>query len=326
MPTPLLRVRDLRTSFGSGDRRSEVVKGVSFDLNKGEVLGLIGESGSGKTVTGLSVLQLLPDNAHVEAAELTYNGRSLAEVGAKDMQRLRGADLAMIFQDPVGSFNPAKTIGWHIVKALGRHSAGPSGDLRPGDLKEVAADLLKQVNIREPERTMASYPHQLSGGMLQRVLIAMVFGLNPKLVIADEPTTNLDNLVERQILELIRSQQRQHDTGVLFVTHDLTVARHLCDRVAVMYSGRIVEIGPTERILERPAHPYTAGLLATARSLEKRDAALYEIKGEPGATSWAKRCAFSARCPQVTDRCTAAEPTERTVEAGHSVRCFNHAA
>lgn len=320
-PTPLLRVRDLRTSFGSGDRKTEVVKGVSFDLNKGEVLGLIGESGSGKTVTGLSVLQLLPDNGHVEAAELTYNGRSLAGIGAKEMQRLRGADLAMIFQDPVGSFNPAKTIGWHLVKALDRHSDGSSGNL-----KEVAADLLKQVNIREPERTMASYPHQLSGGMLQRVLIAMVFGLNPKLVIADEPTTNLDNLVERQILELIRSQQRQHDTGVLFVTHDLTVARHLCDRVAVMYSGRIVEIGPTEQILERPAHPYTAGLLATARSLEKRDATLYEIKGEPGATSWAKRCAFSARCPNVTDRCTTAEPTERTVEPGHSVRCFNHAA
>ena len=173
---------------------------------------------------------------------------------------------------------------------------------------------------------MASYPHQLSGGMLQRVLIAMVFGLNPKLVIADEPTTNLDNLVERQILELIRSQQRQHDTGVLFVTHDLTVARHLCDRIAVMYSGRIVEIGPTERILERPAHPYTAGLLATARSLEKRDATLYEIKGEPGATSWANRCAFSARCPQATDRCTATEPAEHMVESGHSVRCFNHAA
>lgn len=319
--SPLLRVRDLRTSFGSGDRKTEVVKGVSFDLNKGEVLGLIGESGSGKTVTGLSVLQLLPDNAHVEAAELTYNGRSLPEVGAKDMQRLRGSDLAMIFQDPVGSFNPAKTIGWHIVKALGRHSDGS-----PGDLKAVAADLLKQVNIREPERTMASYPHQLSGGMLQRVLIAMVFGLNPKLVIADEPTTNLDNLVERQILELIRSQQRQHDTGVLFVTHDLTVARHLCDRIAVMYSGRIVEIGPTERILERPAHPYTAGLLATARSLEKRDATLYEIKGEPGATSWANRCAFSARCPQATDRCTATEPAEHMVESGHSVRCFNHAA
>ncbi|MBY3756366.1 ATP-binding cassette domain-containing protein [Azospirillum formosense] len=321
MPTPLLRVRDLRTSFGSGDRRTEVVKGVSFDLNRGEVLGLIGESGSGKTVTGLSVLQLLPDNAHVEAAELTYDGRSLAALGAKEMQGLRGAGLAMIFQDPVGSFNPAKTIGWHLVKALGRHSAGS-----PGALKEVAADLLKQVNIREPERTMASYPHQLSGGMLQRVLIAMVFGLNPRLVIADEPTTNLDNLVERQILELIRSQQRQHDTGVLFVTHDLTVARHLCDRVAVMYSGRIVEIGPTERILERPAHPYTAGLLATARSLEKRDATLYEIKGEPGASSWAKRCAFSARCPQATDRCTAAEPTEHMVESGHSVRCFNHAA
>lgn len=320
-PEPLLRVRDLRTFFGSGDRKVEVVKGVSFDLDRGEVLGLIGESGSGKTVTGLSILQLLPRNAHLAAAELTYRGRPLAGIGDDEMRRLRGAELAMIFQDPVGSFNPAKSIGWHIVKALGRHSTGSAGNLRT-----AAVQLLKNVNIREPERTLASYPHQLSGGMLQRVLIAMVFGLNPSLVIADEPTTNLDNLVERQILELIRSQQRQHRTSVLFVTHDLTVARQLCDRIAVMYSGTIVEIGPTERILERPVHPYTAGLLATARSLENRDAVLYEIKGEPSATSWARRCAFAARCPRMTDRCATEEPAESTVESGHSVRCFNHAA
>ncbi|MCK1732316.1 ABC transporter ATP-binding protein [Bradyrhizobium sp. 142] len=317
---PLLRVRDLRTAFGSGAGANEVVKGVSFDLAEGEVLGLIGESGSGKTVTGLSILQLLPGNAHVNAAELSYRGEPIAGKSAAELRRLRGIDLAMIFQDPVGSFNPAKTIGWHIEKALGRLAVSPSAEAGAEPIR-----LLKSVGIREPEQALSSYPHQLSGGMLQRVLIAMVFGLKPKLVIADEPTTNLDNLVERQILNLIRDQQRRHGTGVLFVTHDLTVARHLCDRIAVMYSGRIVEIGPTERILKQPAHPYTAGLLATARSLANRDETLYEIKGEPGASSWAGRCAFASRCNAAIDRCTTAEPHDVDLCQNHSVRCFNHA-
>lgn len=317
---PLLRVRDLRTAFGSGAQANEVVKGVSFDLFEGEVLGLIGESGSGKTVTGLSILQLLPGNAHVSADELAYRGEQLTAKTPRELRGLRGVELAMVFQDPVGSFNPAKTIAWHIENALGRL---PLSEIAT---RSTPVELLKNVNIRDPERTLSSYPHQLSGGMLQRVLIAIIFGLQPKLVIADEPTTNLDNLVERQILDLIREQQRLHRTGVIFVTHDLTVARHLCDRIAVMYSGRIVEIGPTSQILERPAHPYTAGLLATARSLANRDETLYEIRGEPGTSSWAGRCAFVSRCNAVVGACSSADPEETSLNSEHRVRCFNHAA
>lgn len=317
---PLLRVRALHTCFGSGANKTEIVKGISFDLFHGEVLGLIGESGSGKTVTGLSILQLLPDNAEVKAEELIYEGQSLAGCTGEKMRQLRGVDLAMIFQDPAGSFNPAKTIGWHIRQALGRLP-----EASRGNFMETAIAALKQVNIRNAERTLGSYPHQLSGGMLQRVLIAIVFALKPKLVIADEPTTNLDNLVERQVLDLIKKQQALHRTGVVFITHDLTVARHLCDRIAVMYSGRIVEIGPTEQILERPTHPYTIGLLETARSLANRDKELYEIKGEPGATSWAGRCAFAARCFAATGLCSTGEPEETTLAPDHIVRCFHHA-
>lgn len=316
----LLRVRNLRTSFGQGDNAVEVVKGVSFDLAEGEVLGLIGESGSGKTMTGLSILQLAPGRARLAADELTYRGKPLLQLPPEEVRALRGVELAMIFQDPVGSFNPAKTIRWHLEQALLR-AAGK----RPQDLRQRCVALLKGVQIRDPDRTLASFPHQLSGGMLQRVLIALIFGLEPRLVIADEPTTNLDNLVERQILDLIHTHQRETGTGVLFITHDLTVARHLCDRIAVMYSGKIVEMGPTEKILENPAHPYTVGLLATARSLANRDETLFEIKGEPSAPDWHGRCAFSPRCDAVRDVCLGRAPGEVELENNHAVRCFNHA-
>jgi ABC-type dipeptide/oligopeptide/nickel transport system ATPase component len=267
----LLEVERLRTTFSLGGRQVTAVREVSFSLGPGEVLGLIGESGSGKTMTGLSLLRLLPEHAESSAAVLRFAGRDLARLGPEEFRALRGTEMAMIFQDPVGSFNPAKTIGWHMRHAIARRAAG---DLGGGGWRAEACDLLASVGIRAPERVLSSYPHQLSGGMLQRSLIAMVVALRPRLIVADEPTTNLDNLVERQILDLIREHQRRLGAAVLFITHDLTIAAEICDRIAVMYAGEIVELGPTEEVMRRPRHPYAAALLATSASLERRDAFL----------------------------------------------------
>lgn len=315
----LLRARGLRTAFAGRAGETTIVNGVGFDLRVGEVLGLIGESGSGKTVTGLSLLQLLPANARISAGELSYRGRDMMSLSPTDLRALRGVELSMIFQDPVGSFNPAKTIDWHLRQAI-RRSAKDGGAGKTAEPFEI----LKRVGIRDPNRTLSSYPHQLSGGMLQRTLIAMVFAMHPRLVVADEPTTNLDNIVERQIVELIRHYQREQGTAVLFITHDLTLARHICDRIAVMYAGQIVEIGSVEQVLTAPSHPYTRGLLETAQSLARGDEVLFEISGELGQASWNNRCAFLGRCPSATEPCRVREPVEVEVGPGHHVRCFNH--
>jgi peptide/nickel transport system ATP-binding protein len=316
-PEALLTVRDLRASFGSGERALHAVRGVSFSIGRGEALGLIGESGSGKTVTGLSILRLLPGHAHVSAAEITYKGRDIARLPEHAFRALRGVELAMIFQDPVGSFNPSKRIGWHLRNAI----------LRRGEdagWRAEAEALLAEVGIAQPERVLGSYPHQLSGGMLQRALIALVIALRPSLIIADEPTTNLDNIVERQILALIRAHQEKLGASVLFVTHDLGLASAICDRIAVMYGGEIVEIGPVREVLERPKHPYARGLLETSASLDRGDSDLYELPGEPGGTPPAQGCVFAARCPSAEDRCRVGRPSPVPVGPDHLARCFLH--
>ena len=251
--TALIEVMNLRTAFAVGSERVEAVRGVSFSIAPGEVFGLIGESGSGKTVTGLSLLRLLPPHASVEADAMRFRGEELAQLSDEEFRALQGIQLAMIFQDPVGSFNPAKTVAWHLRQAIARRRASVGNGEADGP--EEIARLLRDVGIRAPERVLASYPHQLSGGMLQRALIAMVIALRPAFIVADEPTTNLDNLVERQILDLIRVQQRKLGAAVLYVTHDLAVAGEICDRIAVMYAGEIVEMGPAREVLEHPQHP-----------------------------------------------------------------------
>jgi peptide/nickel transport system ATP-binding protein len=312
MAQPLLDVENLRVTFGTNGLAPEVVSGVSFSVYPGEVLGLIGESGSGKTVTGLALLRLLPEQARAEADTLRYRGRDLAAMHGRDFDALRGRELAMIFQDPVGAFNPVKTIRWHLSRAV---AAAAEGDL---------VRLLAEVGIRDPERVLGCHPHQLSGGMLQRALIAMVFALRPALIIADEPTTNLDNIVEGQILALIRARQQQLATALIFVTHDLTIAQAICDRIAVMYAGEIVEIGATADVIERPRHPYTIGLLRTARSLERRDELLFEIAGEPGMRAGGAACRFSLRCPRATSACGASHPDLIPLSDGAAVRCPLH--
>jgi peptide/nickel transport system ATP-binding protein len=310
----LLEVEGLNVSFGR-DAPLRVVSDVTFSIAQGEVLGLIGESGSGKTMTGLSILRLLPEHAVCSATALRYQGKAINELDDGDFADLRGKKLAMIFQDPVGSFNPVKSIGWHLGSLLDR-----TGQHRDEDL----AAHLRGVGIHDPNRVLESFPHQLSGGMLQRVLIAMVFALKPSLIIADEPTTNLDNIVEGAILALIRDKQRTLNTSLIFITHDLTIARMICDRIAVMYCGEIVEIGPTDEIIARPRHPYTAGLLRTAQSLERGDATLFEIAGEPGGRVHGHACRFYGRCPDAVEPCRTAHPALVDVQSGSSVRCIHY--
>ena len=316
MSAPILEIRDLRTRFDLHGGSLEVVRGVDLAIVPGEMLGLIGESGSGKTITGLSILRLLPGNARMTAATLRYKGTDLQTLDHRQFQALRGRSLAMIFQNPVGAFNPAKRVDWHLRGVI-RRRHGADVDWAP-----AASEALKAVGIPRPERVLRLYPHQLSGGMAQRILIAMVLALEPDLVIADEPTTNLDNIVERQILGLFRRLQSRLKAGFLFITHDMTVAASLCDRIAVMYAGEIVEIGPTRDVFAAPRHPYTQGLIATAIALKGKAKRLQEITGElPNLVSPPPGCLFSPRCAQAMERCRAAEPPLFGAPQ-HQTRCY----
>jgi peptide/nickel transport system ATP-binding protein len=315
-PHPVLEIRDLRTRFALHGGSIEVVRGVDIAIAPGEMLGLIGESGSGKTITGLSVLRLLPGNARMSAAALRFKGVDLQTLGDREFQALRGRSLAMIFQNPVGAFNPAKRVDWHLREVIRRRRGAEAR------WEAAAQAALQAVGIPRPERVLRLFPHQLSGGMAQRILIAMVLALEPDLIIADEPTTNLDNIVERQILGLFRRLQSRLEAAFLFITHDMSVAAALCERIAVMYAGKIVEVGPTRQIFDAPSHPYTQGLIATSIALKGQARRLKEIPGElPNLTAPPPGCLFSPRCSQAMDRCRAAEPPTFG-EPPHQVRCY----
>jgi oligopeptide/dipeptide ABC transporter ATP-binding protein len=320
---PVLDVRQLAVRFRVGTSTIDAVREVDLTVAPGEVLGIIGESGSGKTVTGMAILRLLPANADVDG-RLEFRGRSLLELDDAEFRGLRGVHLAMVFQNPVGSFNPAKRIGWHLHRAAKRKvdAKSPGAPFSDAD----AARCLSQVGIPDPQRVLGLYPHQLSGGMLQRALIAMVLLLEPDLIIADEPTTNLDNIVERQIIGLFRKLREQTRAGIIFITHDMSIAADLCDRIAVMYAGGIVETGSVGEVFETPAHPYTRGLVETAMELDRGAARLNEIPGELPSTS--KRlagCLFAPRCTFAQDACRSAPPKRVAMSATHSVRCILHA-
>jgi peptide/nickel transport system ATP-binding protein len=315
-PPPVLEIRDLRTRFALHGGSIEVVRGVDISIAPGEMLGLIGESGSGKTITGLSILRLLPGNARMSSAVLRFKGVDLQSLGDRQFQALRGRSLAMIFQNPVGAFNPAKRVDWHLREVIRRRQGAAAA------WGAAAQAALQAVGIPRPERVLRLFPHQLSGGMAQRILIAMVLALEPDLIIADEPTTNLDNIVERQILGLFRRLQSRLEAAFLFITHDMSVAAVLCDRIAVMYAGEIVEIGPTRQIFDAPRHPYTQGLIATSTALTGQAKRLKEIPGElPNLAAPPPGCLFSPRCAQAMDRCRTIEPP-MFGEPTHQVRCY----
>jgi oligopeptide/dipeptide ABC transporter ATP-binding protein len=305
-------------------RKLHVVRGVDLSLQPAEVLGLIGESGSGKTMTGMSLLRLEPERAEIKAATMRVAGADLLDADAAALRRIRGRTIGMIFQDPVGAFNPAKRIGWHVREVLRRRDAATGQS--SGAWRQAARTLLADVDIADWRRVLGAYPHQLSGGMLQRVLIALVLAAEPQVIIADEPTTNLDNIVERQILRLFRRMKNRNGAAFIFITHDMSVAASLSDRIAVMYAGQIVEIGPTRAIFDAPKHPYTVGLIRTSRALEEGAERLPEIAGElPSLAEERVGCPFAPRCPARMARCTAEPiPMFTMPEERRQVRCLLH--
>jgi len=273
----LLEVKDLRVSFNTYNGEVQAVRGVSFDLNEGETLAIVGESGSGKSVTSSTLMGLLPKPAGViKSGQILFQGEDLVKKTEKEMQKIRGKEISMVFQDPLSSLNPTMKIGNQIIEGLVKHQG-----MGRAEAKKKAIELLEQVGIPHPEIRVNQYPHQFSGGMRQRVVIAIALACNPKILIADEPTTALDVTIQAQILELMKEIQRDTKTSIIFITHDLGVVANIADRVAVMYAGKIVEIGTVDDIFYNPKHPYTWGLLGSMPTLDAEDEQLYTIPGTP---------------------------------------------
>ena len=316
----LLSVRDLSVTFGlRGQRTVTAVDEVSFDIRPGQHVGLVGESGSGKSVTSLAIMGLLPKRGVKVAGAVEYAGRNLLTTRPQDLAALRGSDIAMVFQDPMSSLNPVVTIGVQLVEVIRRHEKVDKGEAR-----DRAEALLKRVGIPDPGRRLGEHPHQLSGGMRQRVLIAIALACGPKLLIADEPTTALDVTIQAQVLEVLKDLVSETDAALLMITHDLGVVAGLCDEVNVMYSGRIVESTSRGRLFAAPRHPYTGGLLESVPRLDKpRGTPLRPIPGSPTQTiPWTSGCAFAPRCRSKVDRCTEASPRLETLP-DRRLRCFN---
>jgi oligopeptide/dipeptide ABC transporter ATP-binding protein len=300
----LLSVRELEVGVERQRGTQPIVRQVSFDVGAGEAVGIVGETGSGKTLTMLAVMRLLPPQVRLTGGEIRFDGRDLTQMGGRELRRLRGRELAMIYQDPATSLNPLMTVGDQIAEAMTAHGV-PRAQARVR-MREALA----QVGIPDPERTARSYPHQFSGGMRQRAVIAAALVLSPKLLIADEPTTALDVTIQQQILALVRRLQNETDMAMVWITHDLGVVARLVERVVVMYAGHVVEQAPTRRLFRRPEHPYTAGLLASLPDpSDPSRPQLAQIPGTPpDPASVPSGCPFSDRCRQAIDRCTRERP------------------
>jgi peptide/nickel transport system ATP-binding protein len=304
--TPLLEVTGLRTFFRTEAGLARAVDGVSFHVAPGEVLGIVGESGCGKSVTSLSVMQLIPrpPGEIMPGSSIRFRGEELLGAGESRLRDLRGNDIAMIFQEPMTSLNPVYTVGDQIGETLRLHRG-----VRKREARQRSVEMLRLVGIPNPEERADAYPHQLSGGQRQRVMIAMALSCDPDLLIADEPTTALDVTIQAQILELLAELRSRLGMAMILITHDLGVVAEVCDRVLVMYAGRIVEHGTVEQIFRDPRHPYTEGLLAAVPRLGRRQERLAVIPGSvPSPTDWPRGCRFHDRCPYAWDRCAAAEP------------------
>ncbi len=315
----LLEVKDLRAEFPLKDGTVRAVDGVSFHVDRGETLGVVGESGSGKTVTALSIIRLLPRPGRIVGGQVVFLGRDLTRLSETEMQELRGEEIAMIFQDPMTSLNPVFRAGWQVGEPLRLHKGA---DMKRSLAEAVA--MFRRVGIPEAEKRARQYPHEFSGGMRQRAMIAMGLTTNPALLIADEPTTALDVTIQAQILDLLRHVNREFGTATILITHNLGVVAGMCDRVIVMYAGRIVEQGATDEVFARPRHPYTWALL---RSIPRLDAEEHEplraIEGmPPDLTAPPAGCKFHPRCPFRIERCVVEEPTLETVGPAQMARCW----
>ncbi|MGA9224890.1 MAG: ABC transporter ATP-binding protein [Mesobacillus sp.] len=273
----ILEVKDLNISFHTFAGEVQAIRGVNFELKKGETLAIVGESGSGKSVTTKAIMRLLPPgNSEIKSGQILFDGKDLTKLTDRQMQKIRGKDISMIFQDPMTSLNPTMQVGKQIMEPLIKHQ-----NMSKSGAKERALQLLKLVGIPKPELRINQYPHQFSGGMRQRVVIAIALACNPKVLIADEPTTALDVTIQAQILELMKDLQNKIDTSIIFITHDLGVVANVADRVAVMYGGKIVEIGTVDEVFYNPQHPYTWGLISSMPSLDAKEEELYAIPGTP---------------------------------------------
>jgi oligopeptide/dipeptide ABC transporter ATP-binding protein len=317
----LLEVKDLRTHFQTRAGLVRAVDGVSFYLDRGELLGLVGESGCGKSMTALSVMRLIAPPGKIVSGEVLFDGTDLLRLSDAEMRQMRGDDIAMIFQDPMTSLNPVYTVGEQIAEALRLHRK-----MSRKEARQATIEAMREVAIPDPARRINDYPHQLSGGMRQRVMIAMALACNPKLLIADEPTTALDVTIQAQILELLDELRKQRDLAVLLITHDLGVVAEVADRVAVMYTGRIVEESPVEELFARPKHPYTEGLLRSVPKLTTDDVVKKErletIEGVvPSPTELPPGCHFAPRCPHRMPRCTEHDIPLYQLDGGVQVRC-----
>ncbi len=319
-PQNLLEVRNLRTHFMVEGREATAVNGVDFDIREGEVLGLVGESGSGKSVTALSLLQLIPSPpGKIVDGSVRFRGVDLLSLSYAEVRQYRGKEISMIFQEPMTSLNPVFSVGWQVSEGFRQHLG-----MEKHEALDKAVEILDLVGIPDARRRLKNYPHQFSGGMRQRVMIAMALALQPALLIADEPTTALDVTIQAQILELMLNVKEQKgDAAILLITHDLAVVAETCDRVAVMYGGKIQELADVSTLFREPAHPYTKGLLASLpRPDQQSSARLAAIPGiVPSIFDFPVGCKFCTRCPDKVDICETVEPDLIELKSGHQVRC-----
>jgi oligopeptide/dipeptide ABC transporter ATP-binding protein len=317
MSGPLLEVRGLRTHFATRAGVLPAVDGIDLSIDRGRILGLVGESGSGKTVTGFSILGLVDPPGRIVGGSVRFDGQELVGLDQEGLRRLRGRRIAMVFQDPMMTLNPVLSVGEQMALALRAHQ-----DASRAEARARSRDLLGLVGIPSPEERLSAYPHQLSGGMRQRIVIAMALACEPSVVIADEPTTALDVTVQAQILELMQGLQRELGMAIILITHDLGVIAETCNDVVVMYAGRIAEAGPVQDIFSRPSHPYTRGLLDSIPTLDKpRKTRLNVIEGMvPGLKDLPAGCRFQNRCPYRIDLCATQPPLEE-VSSGHETAC-----
>ncbi len=317
-PKPLVEIQNLSVHFDTDRGVVPAVNNVTYSIFEGETLGLVGESGCGKSVTAHSIIRLIPKpQGRVASGQIRFRGENLVTATEKRIREIRGNDISMIFQEPMTSLNPVFTVGNQITEAILEHQ-----EIEEDAAWDLAIGMLRKVGIPSPEIRIDEYPHQLSGGMKQRVMIAMALACNPYLLIADEPTTALDVTIQAQILELIQELQKQSSMSVLMITHDLAVVAEVCDRVVVMYASRIAEIAPVEKLFEKPLHPYTQGLFYSIPSIEEDKDRLTPIPGfVPSPMNFPSGCKFHDRCLLTTQRCKEEEPVLRQVEPGHFVAC-----
>ncbi len=325
----MLRINNLHTCFDTENGTVRAVEGIDLTVDAGEIVGLVGESGSGKSVTASSIMNLVEHPGRIAEGTIEYDGRDILSLSESELRELRGGEISMVFQDPMDAFNPTQTVGRQLHDVLRSHRDGPVHPIiralgldHQSDYRQVVVEMLSSVGIPNPEQRYSNYPHEFSGGMIQRAMIGMALLCDPKLVLADEPTTGLDVSIERQILELFTDLVEELDTAVLWITHDLSVVSKLCDRVVVMYAGKVMEVGPTDTVLTDPRSPYTQALLRSIPRYDRPDEELFVMEGDvPDPLNRPSGCRFVDRCPEAHDRCQEAHPPR--YEVGESeVACY----